>query len=147
ALRERGLHAAGRIAAATGARVYVQTFPARLRRGAGLPAFDRLGYFAEEAEQQLAGVSQLVLAGARAPVAFFAYPGRRGSLVPDGCATTALGELGDDVEDALERLAARVTARVSPALQEPVTPPGHNGVLTVPAVADLVAAHLPEEAI
>ena len=147
ALRERGLHAAGRIAAATGARVYVETFPARLRRGAGLPAFDRLGYFAEEAEQQLAGVTQLLLAGARAPVAFFAYPGRRGSLVPDGCATIPLGELGDDIVDALERLAERVASGVSPALQQPSTLPTHSGTLTVQAAADVVAAHLPDEAI
>jgi acetolactate synthase I/II/III large subunit len=146
-LRERGVIAAGRIAAATGARVYVETFPARLRRGAGLPAIERLGYFAEEAEQQLAGVRQLILAGARAPVAFFAYPGRRGSLVPDGCATITLGELGHDVIDALERLAERVGSGVSPTLQQPTPAPAHSGPLTVQVAADVVAAHVPEEAI
>ena len=85
ACRADGLAAASRIAAATGARMLAETFPARLERGAGLPAVGRLGYLVEQAQHQLAGVRHLVLLGARAPVAFFAYPGKPGSLVPDGC--------------------------------------------------------------
>jgi acetolactate synthase-1/2/3 large subunit len=38
----------------------------------------------EAADQALAGTGQLILAGARAPVTFFGYPGRGGDLVPDG---------------------------------------------------------------
>ena len=38
ALTERGLKAASRISAATGARLLAETFPARMERGAGLPA-------------------------------------------------------------------------------------------------------------
>ncbi|MGB6578273.1 MAG: acetolactate synthase large subunit, partial [Streptosporangiaceae bacterium] len=72
ALTERGLRAASRISAATGARLLAETFPARMERGAGVPAVDRLAYLAEQAEAQLAGVSHLILAGARAPVSFFA---------------------------------------------------------------------------
>ena len=55
-----------------------------MERGAGLPAVDRLAYLAEQAEAQLAGVGHLILAGARSPVSFFAYPGQRSDLVPDG---------------------------------------------------------------
>ena len=82
ALTERGLRAASRISAATGARLLAETFPARMERGAGVPGVDRLAYLAELAEAQLAGVSHLILAGARAPVSFFAYPGRASDLVP-----------------------------------------------------------------
>ena len=74
ALTERGLRAASRISAATGARLLAETFPARMERGAGVPGVDRLAYLAEQAEAQLAGVDHLILAGARAPVSFFAYP-------------------------------------------------------------------------
>src|SRR5262249_34666202 len=43
-----GLRAAARIGAATGARLLVETFPARLARGQGVPAIERLGYLAEQ---------------------------------------------------------------------------------------------------
>ena len=46
ALRRPGLEAASRIAAATGARLLGETFPARLERGAGLPGLERLAYLA-----------------------------------------------------------------------------------------------------
>ena len=54
--------------------------PAGARRRAAVrrPA----GLLAESAETQLAGVEDLVLAGARSPVSFFAYPGRASDLVP-----------------------------------------------------------------
>ena len=55
ALRRPGLEAASRIAAATGARLLCETFPARLERGAGLPAVGRLAYLGEMAAPQLAG--------------------------------------------------------------------------------------------
>jgi acetolactate synthase-1/2/3 large subunit len=44
ATRERGLVAASRIAEATGVKLLVETFPARLERGSGLPSIERLGY-------------------------------------------------------------------------------------------------------
>ena len=74
ACRAPGLRAASKIANATGTKVLAETFPARLERGAGLPSIERLGYFAEQAAAQLEGVKHLILAGARSPVSFFAYP-------------------------------------------------------------------------
>src|SRR5260221_1882830 len=55
AVRRPGLDAASRVAQATGARLLCETFPARLERGAGIPAIDRLAYLAEFAVAQLAG--------------------------------------------------------------------------------------------
>jgi acetolactate synthase I/II/III large subunit len=147
ALTERGLTAASRIGVATGARLLAETFPARMERGAGLPAVDRLAYLPEEAEAQLAGVRHLFLAGARAPVAFFAYPGRRGDLVPAGCAVTVLADAGPDVQAALDRLADRVAAGAFPVLA-PASPPAvPPGPLTAISLANTVAASLPEHAI
>ncbi|MGB3486311.1 MAG: acetolactate synthase large subunit, partial [Mycobacterium sp.] len=83
--RIAGLEPAARVASATGTRWLCETFPTRLQRGAGIPTVERLGYFAEAAEAQLAGARHLILAGAASPVSFFAYPGRPSDLVPEGC--------------------------------------------------------------
>ena len=93
-MRRPGLEAASRIAAATGAQLLCETFPARLERGAGLPAIDRLAYLAEMAAAQLAGTRHLILAGARPPASFFAYPGKPSWLVPDGLRGAHAGRAG-----------------------------------------------------
>jgi acetolactate synthase-1/2/3 large subunit len=152
ALRQPGLAAAARIAEACGARVLIETFPARLERGAGRPAFDRLGYFAEAAEAQLAGVRHLVLAGAASPVAFFAYPERPSDLVPPGCAVHRLADPGDDVLDALLDLADRVApgngpVPGKPAPSEPAGLPPGGATLNAAAIGAVIGASLPEGAV
>jgi acetolactate synthase-1/2/3 large subunit len=147
ALTERGLRAASRVAAATGARLLAETFPARMERGAGLPSVDRLAYLAESAGAQLAGVTDLVLAGARSPVSFFAYPGQASDLVPAGCAVTTLADREQDVEGALEELADLVAAGTAPVLAEPGIPPAEPGPLSAISLANTIAASLPEHVI
>ena len=135
-----GLRAAARISAATGAKALVETFPARLARGRGVPDIPRLGYFAEMAQEQLRGTRHLMLAGARSPVAFFAYPNMPGDLVPKGTEvhTLATGRL----EEIADRLGA-------PDVPEP---PGSAAELpTGPLRSDnwaaVIGALLPENAI
>jgi acetolactate synthase-1/2/3 large subunit len=147
ALSERGLRAASRISAATGARLLAETFPARMERGAGLPTVDRLAYLAEQAEAQLTGLDHLILAGARPPVSFFAYPGRASDLVPAGCPVTVLADRDHDVEAALEELADQVAAGTSPVLADGAPPPAAPGPLTAISLANTIAASLPEHAI
>jgi len=148
ALTERGLRAASRISAATGARLLAETFPARMERGAGVPGVDRLAYLAEPAEAQLDGVRHLILAGARAPVSFFAYPGRASDLVPADCSVTVLADSGQDVETALEALAGQVAPETPPVLTGGAPPPpAEPGPLAAISLANTVAASLPEHAI
>jgi acetolactate synthase I/II/III large subunit len=148
ALSERGLRAASRIGAATGTRLLAETFPARIERGAGVPGVDRLAYLAEMAEAQLAGVDHLILAGARSPVSFFAYPDRASDLVPPGCAVTVLAEPDQDTEAALELLADQVAAGTKPVLVEAAPPPPADpGPLNAISLANTIAASLPEHAI
>jgi len=148
ALSERGLRAASRISAATGARLLAETFPARLERGAGVPGVDRLAYLAEQAEAQLAGVDHLILAGARSPVSFFAYPDRASDLAPPGGTVTVLAEPDQDVEAALELLADQVAAGTKPVLVETAPPPPADpGPLNAISLANTIAASLPEHAI
>ena len=144
AARRDGLEAAGRIAAATGARVLCETFPARLERGAGLPAVERLAYLGEMASAQLDGVRHLVLAGARRPVTFFAYPGKPGDLVPAGC---QVHDLGADATGALTALADAVAADTAPARQVAERPGMPSGALTGESAAAVIGALLPAGAI
>ncbi|OBI97202.1 hypothetical protein A5660_06595 [Mycobacterium alsense] len=146
ATRGPGLAAAARIAAATGARLLCETFPTRLERGAGVPAVERLAYFAEAATAQLNGAKHLVLAGARSPVSFFAYPGMPSDLVPAGCEVHALaGQSG--AADALVALADRLAPDTVAPVAAAARPQPPTGPLTSAAVADAIGALLPERAI
>lgn len=148
ALREPALFAAGQIAAATGATLYAEVFPTRLERGAGVVPIERLAYFAELASVQLAGHKHLVLVDAKAPVSFFAYPGKKSYLVPDGCEVHELTDGADDVLGSLRALVQALDAsRAQPILQEPSRAPRPTGVLDADKVCQAVAAVLPEGAI
>lgn len=144
--REPGLLAASRVANATGAKLLGETFPARLERGAGRPPLERLGYLAEFMTAQLSGMRHLVLVDAKAPVSFFAYPGKPSYLVPDGCDVHVLAAGGDDAVGALEHL-AEVVGDAEPTLQPDQRPELPTGELTGEAVANAVGALLPENAI
>ncbi len=148
ALRRPALLAAAGIAAATGTRVLAEVFPTRLERGAGLPAAERLAYVPELASIQLAGLKHLVLVDAKAPVSFFAYPGRKSYLVPDGCEVHELAAPDADVLGSLEALLAAVGgADGKLALQPPSRPARPTGALTAEKVCQAVGATLPEGAI
>ena len=148
ALREAGLVAASRVAGATGAKLLCETFPARLERGAGLPAVERLGYLAEFTMAQLAGTRHLVLVDARSPVSFFAYPDKPSDLVPEGCEVHVLAGASDDVVGALAALAEVVGAPAGAATLAPASRPSlPTGALTAEAVANALGALLPEGAI
>ena len=148
ALREPGLVAAGRIAAATGTKLFAEMLPARLERGAGLPALERLAYWPELASAQLDGLEHLILADANAPVSFFAYPGMKSSLLPAGCEVHQLSPPAFDVLRSLEELVEALdAANARPTLQERFTPPTPNGPLTAEKVCRAIGAILPEGAI
>ncbi len=147
-LRQPALSTAARVATATGCKVLTETFTAHAERGAGRPAFERLGYFAEMATAQLSGCRHLVLAGAVSPVAFFAYPERPSDLVPAGCQVHVLATPAEDVPGALAAVAERLGAARSPAWPDPPAPlvPG-DGPLNADAIGKVVGATLPEAAV
>jgi acetolactate synthase-1/2/3 large subunit len=148
ALRERGLTAAARVASVGSVRLFAEMFPARIERGAGLPAVERLLYWPELASAQLEGLEQLILVDSDPPVAFFAYPGKKSSLVPDGCEVHELASPSCDALGSLENLVQALDAAdAAPAVQRPSTPPPPHGPLTAAAVCQVVGANLPEGAI
>jgi len=148
ALRAESLQAAGRIAKATGARLLCEVFPTRLQRGVGRVAVQRLPYFVEPAVAALEGTQQMILVGTKAPVAFFAYPGKPGTLAPEACDIHTLATVDQDPLTALEAVSARVAAETSPSLVEAATPvPPPSGVLSPVAIGQSVARALPADAI
>ncbi|MFP1154753.1 acetolactate synthase large subunit [Mycobacterium sherrisii] len=146
ATRARGLAAAARIAEATGARLLCETFPTRLERGAGVPAVERLAYFAEAASAQLDGAKHLVLAGAKSPVSFFAYPNMPSDLVPAGCGVHVLAEYGG-AADALVALADQLAPGTVAPVAAASRPQLPTGALTSASAAAVIGALLPERAI
>jgi acetolactate synthase-1/2/3 large subunit len=147
-LRADALMVAGRIAAATGVKLLAEVFPTRFERGAGLPTPERLAYIPELASVQLNGLKHLVLVDAKAPVSFFAYPGKKSYLVPDGCEVHELASPSHDVVASLEALAETVDAGgARPVLQASSRPERPTGVLDAEKAAAAVGAVLPDGAI
>jgi acetolactate synthase I/II/III large subunit len=148
ALSERGLSVVARIAAKTQCRLICETFPARVERGVGMPALERLPYFPEQAIEALTPLETIVLAGARSPVAFFGYPNMPSSLVPEGRKVVALAEQTNDTLAALEALAEATGAPRAVSLPTKATRPGRpSGKLNAATVGAALTALIPENAI
>ena len=146
ALSARGQLAAGRVAQATGCRLFSETFPARFERGAGLPRVDRLPYFPEWVISFLEGLRKLVLAATTEPVAFFGYPRMPSRLKPEGCEVLTLAAPEEDVEAALEALADAIDAPApAPAVAQKQQQPDDEW--TAQSVGTALAALQPEGAI
>jgi acetolactate synthase I/II/III large subunit len=152
ALRERGLRAAASVAEATGATLLAETFPARLERGGGLPAIERLSYLGEMAIGQLVSARHIVLVDTPVPVSFFAYPGQPSELWPRGCELHLLAGPEHDATGALEALAGSVRPSGSSEKdgisdRPPPLPVRPAGALTSESLAAAVACVLPESAV
>jgi acetolactate synthase-1/2/3 large subunit len=148
ALCEAGLIAASRVAQRSDAKLLCETFPARLERGAGLPVPERLNYLAELTVEQLKGLAHLIVVDAKAPVSFFAYPGKPSDLVPEGCQVHVLASPAQDAISALQHLAEAVGAAAqAPLVQAAQRPELATGALTPEAIGRAFGALLPENAI
>ncbi len=142
------LDAVADIAAATGAKLFAETFPGRLERGAGRPPVERLAYLAEFTAMQLEGLRHLVLVDAKSPVSFFAYPGKASDLVPDGCTVHSLAGAADDVAAAVAGLVGLLEIPPGSApRQQACAPDPPTGPLTAQSVCQALGALLPEGAI
>jgi acetolactate synthase-1/2/3 large subunit len=150
----KGLAAAGRIAAATGAKLLAPYPFARLERGAGVPVAERIHYPLEQAVDQLREFRQLILVGASAPVAYFAYPDKSSVLTQPECEIFTLARPGENYVGALESLEATLSScgkSTSPSGSEVAAKaerPGlASGEITLQGIAAAVGAMLPENAI
>jgi len=147
ALTDDGLRLATRIAAKTGCRLMCDTFNSRVVRGGGRPKVERLPYFAEQAIDALAGLATLITVGTKSPIAFFAYPGKRSSLVPDGTVHLSLAAPQEDILDALIGLADELCATEMPPCEPTRWSQPPSGSLNAASVGQALAALMPEGAI
>ena len=146
ALNERGQRAAARIAAATGARLLMESYPAAVPRGGSLPYLERLAYFPQDITAQL-GAATMILVGALAPVSYFGYPGQPSRLVPDE-RLIELSQPGEDGCLALEALFDALTptaGRADTVLSGPAG--GRTSALTPMDIAVSLVTELPEGSI
>jgi acetolactate synthase I/II/III large subunit len=147
-LKERGLIAAGRIAAKTGARLACDTFTPRLQRGAGRVALARIPYFAEQIVEFFQDTEQLILVGAKPPVSFFAYPGKPSWGLQPATAIHYLAHAHEDGTQALEALAEALGALKEPAGVAPLKKADSIAdKFDQYTIGQVIARHLPEGAI
>ena len=108
----------------------------------------RDSYIPELMSVQLSGLRHLVLVDTKAPVSFFAYPGRNSYLVPEGCEVHELAAPDSDALGSLESLVEALGASgAAPGLQSPTPPDLPTGELSAEKVCQAVGALLPEGAI
>jgi acetolactate synthase-1/2/3 large subunit len=143
-----GLVTAGRIAARTGAKLLAPYPITRLQRGAGLPSVERAQYVLEPAIEQFKEFRQLILVGARAPVAYFAYPGKSSVMTSPDCQIHTLASPGEDYVGALEAVATALSLRGEDIRAEKAErPPMPTGEITLGGLAAVIGALLPENVI
>ena len=147
-LQREGVEAAGRIAAKSGARLLHDYFTPRLTRGEGLPAIERIPYFAEEIVEFFKGLEQIILVGAPAPVTFFAYPDKPSWVTPEGCELLTLATPKEDSVAALHALGAALDARDAGHIVRRVIPdlPKH-AALDADSMGAIIARLMPDNAI
>lgn len=146
-LRGAALDALGRIAAATGARLYCDLLSPRVERGAGRVAVSRIPYRAEDIVQSFADIDHLLLVGTHPPVASFAYPDYPSWCVPDGVEIHYLAHPHEDGVAAVLALAAQMAkdaAAATTPLELPAMPTGPLDQFSIGAV---LARLLPEGSI
>jgi acetolactate synthase-1/2/3 large subunit len=148
ATRGPALDLAGRIAAKTGCRIGTQYFSARIERGAGRVALERLPYDVTLALEFLKPFRHIVTVETGEPVAFFGYPGKPSRLKPADCDMHGLCAADEDSLTALEMLVNELGAGAcAPGHQEFSAHEAPSGELNPESIARAIAAALPENAV
>ncbi|WP_321914006.1 acetolactate synthase large subunit [Paraburkholderia sp. J11-2] len=148
ATRGLALERAGKVAAATGARLGSQFFTARIERGAGRVPLARIPYAVAPARAFLKDFKHIITVETSEPVAFFSYPDKPSLLKEEGTLVHPLVEADEDsalaFEMLLEALGANATA---PLVQPRVETAAPTGALNPVSIAHALAAALPENCI
>lgn len=148
ALSERCIELADQVSQATGAKIFCDTFTTRIARGEGRCPIERLGYFAEQATVQIKDAEQLIMIGTKAPVGFFAYPGKASEFYAEGSRLHTLAEVSEDAEDALQKLVDELDAGNLILRRQPLSKPGlASGSLSPETVARAITELMPTDAI
>ncbi|MEM6940254.1 MAG: acetolactate synthase large subunit [Pseudomonadota bacterium] len=149
ALTSENLQTAGRIAARTGCVLLAEWANARMERGAGRVSVARVPYPIDQALDVLRPFKRIVLVGSRAPIGFFAYPGKPARLTRDDAEIIPLAAAGSDLNGALDALCQGLGATQTPPAQlaESQLPAAPTGPITAEALAKVLARAIPSDAI
>jgi acetolactate synthase-1/2/3 large subunit len=152
ALRKKGLAAAAGIKVKTGCDLLSERAPARMERGAGIPATEFIPYFPRQALDLLSKYQAVVLAGAAEPVTFFGWQGYESRLLNDNQDICRIIAVDKCLPQALENLADALGAPSSvdaaaagfSQVERPELP---QGKLTAQNACLILGALQPEHAI
>jgi len=135
---------AWRIGAATGATVLGEMSNARVERGRGRPPLERVPYPADLAIATLAPYRTIILVNSKAPIGFFAYPGKPSRHHREDADILLLSRYETDAVQALTALAEELGA---PAMAMPDPGPRPDPARGLPSpegLAQTLAALMPE---
>ena len=148
ALRVDTLELLGKVTESDTVDLLAQMSNARVERGAGRVALDRVKYPVDQALEQLSKYRHLILVAAKEPVAFFAYPDKPSRLMAEGCQVHTLVERDENVlaavDGLVEELGVGAMAMRVPELQLPPLP---SSGMDQDIIAAVVANLIPENAI
>ncbi|MFC3126675.1 acetolactate synthase large subunit [Pseudoroseomonas globiformis] len=134
-------------AAAKGARVLGEQSNARVERGRGRPQLERVPYPVDVAIEALKDVEHLILVNSKAPVGFFAYPGKPSIHYPETAEVHVLARYEEDGLAALRALVDELGAAEAPVRDPGPRPEVARGAPTPEGLARTLAALMPEGAI
>ena len=104
AVRENILDIVGRIASKTDASIFSENNNPRIQRGVGRVRARQIPYVVDNALALLKDFKNIILIGAKPPVAFFAYPNKPSYLAPENCNIFQLSAVDEDILDAVLNL-------------------------------------------
>jgi acetolactate synthase I/II/III large subunit len=133
-----------RVAQATGASIMADPVNGRLARGRGHLPIERVPYNIDIATKALSRFNHLLLVNAKAPVSFFAYPGKPSHPFSAHTQIHHLSRYDQDAVAALQALVDELGAPIS-ALPDPgPRPQPSRGAITPEGLAQTLAALMPE---
>ena len=141
-------HAGTIITQAKNVEIKAESANARIERGAGRQAIDRIPYPIDQAIVQLSHFKHAILIEARDPVAFFAYPGKPSRILPEACQIHQLVDIDGNGALTLEMLVDELGyGQTRAELSSLHTPPLANGGLTPESLSSVIANIIPDNAI
>ena len=101
AVRENILEIVGRIASQHDATIFSENNNPRIQRGLGRVRARQIPYVVDNALELLKNFKNIILIGAKPPVAFFAYPNKPSYLAPENCNIVQLAAVDECILDAV----------------------------------------------
>jgi acetolactate synthase I/II/III large subunit len=146
ALRVDAQMQAARIQDKTGCRIMTECLNGLHQRGRGRLPLERVPYPPLPAIAALKDVEHLILAGSKAPVGFFAYPGLPSLHYPESAQVQTLARIDQEAEAALRALADELGCGPA-SIKSGERPDAPSGAPTSSGFGQMLAAVMPEASI